>query len=125
MTWLSTLPREYLVYGSCTAISIASEMAMPRLPGESGSSFKHLPSCCGHCAWRRDHPGVVGIHQQLAAGFLVIADLYHEYKQLKSEVVAGKAHCAAPLAGTRLCGDPPDAFHLVVVCLRDGSIGLM
>ena len=41
-TWLSTLPSEYLVSSRCTAISTASEMAMPRLPVESGFSARIL-----------------------------------------------------------------------------------
>ena len=36
-TWLRTLPSEYAVSSRCAASSTASEMAMPRLPGESGS----------------------------------------------------------------------------------------
>ena len=36
-TWFSTEPRAYLVCSSCMANSTASEMAMPRLPGELGS----------------------------------------------------------------------------------------
>ncbi len=41
-TWLSTLPRAYLASGSPAAFSTASEMAMPRLPGESGCSARIL-----------------------------------------------------------------------------------
>ena len=41
-TWLSTLPRAYLVFSSEAARSMASEMAMPRLPGESGASARML-----------------------------------------------------------------------------------
>jgi hypothetical protein len=37
---LSTLPREYLVSGFCAATSMASLMAMPREPGESGFSSR-------------------------------------------------------------------------------------
>ena len=39
-TWFSTLPRAYRVSGSCAAISTASEMAMPRLPGLLGSAAR-------------------------------------------------------------------------------------
>ena len=35
-TWFSTLPSAYFVSGFFAATSTASEMAMPRLPGESG-----------------------------------------------------------------------------------------
>ena len=34
-TWFSTLPSAYLVSSRCAAISTASEIAMPRLPGWS------------------------------------------------------------------------------------------
>jgi hypothetical protein len=36
-TWLSTEPSEYLTSSLVAATSTASEMAMPRLPGVSGS----------------------------------------------------------------------------------------
>ena len=45
-TWLSTLPSEYLVSSRMAASSTASLMAMPRLPGESGScSSTFFPAC--------------------------------------------------------------------------------
>ena len=37
-TWFSTLPSEYLVLGVLTASSMASLMAMPRLPAQCGFS---------------------------------------------------------------------------------------
>ena len=37
-TWFSTLPRAYRADGSWAATSTASLIAMPRLPGESGSA---------------------------------------------------------------------------------------
>ena len=37
-TWFSTLPRAYRADGSPAATSTASLIAMPRLPGESGSA---------------------------------------------------------------------------------------
>ena len=37
-TWFSTLPSAYLVSALPPAASTASLIAMPRLPGESGSS---------------------------------------------------------------------------------------
>jgi hypothetical protein len=39
-TWLRTLPSEYLVSSRLAASSTASLMAMPRLPGESGSASR-------------------------------------------------------------------------------------
>jgi len=39
-TWLTTEPREYLASAWVAASSTASEMAMPRLPGESGSAAR-------------------------------------------------------------------------------------
>ena len=39
-TWLRTLPSEYFVSSRPPASSTASLMAMPRLPGESGSSAR-------------------------------------------------------------------------------------
>ncbi len=41
-TWLSTDPSAYLVDSSVRAISTASEIAMPKLPGELGSSARIL-----------------------------------------------------------------------------------
>ncbi len=41
-TWLRTLPSEYLVSSREAASSTASEMAIPRLPGESGSCSRIL-----------------------------------------------------------------------------------
>src|SRR2546427_9147552 len=38
-TWLTTEPSEYLASSCVVASSTASEIAMPRDPGESGSSF--------------------------------------------------------------------------------------
>ena len=44
-TWLSTLPSEYFVSSRVAASSTASLIAMPRLPGESGScSSTFLPA---------------------------------------------------------------------------------
>jgi len=40
ITWFKTLPREYRVSLEVTASSMASLIAMPRLPGESGFSFR-------------------------------------------------------------------------------------
>jgi hypothetical protein len=45
-TWLRTLPREYLASSFPTASSTASEMAMPRDPGESGCSSKIFRPAC-------------------------------------------------------------------------------
>ena len=39
-TWLTTDPSEYLASSWVAASSTASEIAMPRLPGESGSSAR-------------------------------------------------------------------------------------
>ncbi len=45
-TWFSTLPSEYFVSSRVAASSTASLIAMPRLPGESGSiSSTFLPAC--------------------------------------------------------------------------------
>ena len=41
-TWLSTLPSEYFVSGCVTVSSMASLMAMPRLPAQCGSSASSL-----------------------------------------------------------------------------------
>jgi len=40
ITWLSTLPRVYFVSSRTTAASTASLMAIPRLPGQSGSAAR-------------------------------------------------------------------------------------
>src|ERR1700730_10620836 len=39
-TWLTTEPSEYLASSCVAASSTASEIAMPRLPGESGSAAR-------------------------------------------------------------------------------------
>ena len=45
-TWLRTLPSEYAVSSRPAASSTASEIAIPRLPGESGcSASTALPDC--------------------------------------------------------------------------------
>ncbi len=56
---------------------------------------------------------------------MVIAYSDHEDQQLESEVVAGEAHGTTPLSGTGLGGDAAHTLLLVVVCLRDGSVGLV
>jgi hypothetical protein len=46
MTWLRTLPREYLVSSRVAASSTASLMAMPSEPGLSGSAARMARPAC-------------------------------------------------------------------------------
>ena len=74
-TWFSTLPREYLVSSRLAASSIASEIAIPRLPGESGVSGEYLSTRLGQVRWAGDHLRAVGLHHDSAVRLLVVAHL--------------------------------------------------
>ena len=69
--------------------------------------------------------GAEGFHQGAAIGLLVIADADHVDLALEAEKGAGHGECRTPLAGAGLSGEPLGAFHLVVIGLRDGGIGLV
>jgi hypothetical protein len=89
---------------SVTAASMASLMAMPRLPGVSGSwpgsGGPALVSVLGLAT----HLAAPGLHHQLAEGLLVEADAHHEHLALQAEQGAGERQGAAPLAGAGLGG---------------------
>jgi hypothetical protein len=48
-TWFRTLPSEYAVSSRCAASSTASEIAIPRLPGESGCCSRIARPDCVSC----------------------------------------------------------------------------
>ncbi len=124
-TWFKTLPREYLVSGVLTVSSMASLMAMPRLPGHFGSSARSLrPYSVWSLglAWTVRAPGV---HEHPAIGFLVVADPDHVDIALQAEQAARERQRGAPLARAGLGGQPFGAGDLVVIGLGDGGVDLM
>ena len=124
-TWLSTLPSEYLVCGCVTVSSIASLMAMPRLPGQCGSSASSLRPNCGLVAGTGMDRRAPGVHQHPAIGLLLVADLDHIDVALQPEQLAGQGERGSPLARARFRGQPLGAGVLVEVSLRHRSIGLV
>src|ERR1043165_2013341 len=91
-TWLSTLPSEYFVSSRPAASSTASEMAMPRLPGDSGSWARMARPArvsrvgslggggapgLGVGAGAGDRARAVDLHERAAVGLLKERDLDH------------------------------------------------
>jgi hypothetical protein len=70
------------------------------------------------------HSAPQAVHHRFAIGFLIETDANHEHFAGKAELGTGKCQGAAPLAGTGLGGEAFDAEDLVVVCLRNGVLGL-
>jgi len=65
------------------------------------------------------------VHHQAAVGFLVVADLDHEYLQVDAEMFRGEGDRSAPLPGAGLGGQVFDALLVVVISLRYGGIGFV
>ena len=99
-TWLTTEPSEYLASSWVAASSTASEIAIPRLPGESGSSAQDPAPGVGEVARRRVHrrePGFPSFAQ--AIGLLLIRDLDHVDGDLEVEQGPGERQRGPPLPG--------------------------
>src|SRR6476659_6709332 len=97
-TWLRTLPSEYAVSSRPAASSTASEMAMPRLPGESG------------CSASTFRPASVSLE-----GLLLVRGLDQVHLALEPDELAREGERAAPLAGAGLGREARTALGLVVV----------
>ena len=105
-TWLSTLPSAYAVSSRVAASSTASEMAMPRLPGESGCR-RHVPAGLGVVGGAGDDLRAPDLHQRAPIRLLLVADLDHVDLAFEPEQPAGEGERAAPLAGAGLGCEAP------------------
>ena len=122
---MSTLPREYFVSSRLAASSTASLMAIPRLPGESGS-WARMPRPAS--VWLLGLGmtfAAPGFHQHPAVGLLLVADLDHVNLAFHPEEVAAEGKRASPLAGAGFRGEALDPFLFVVVGLGDGGVGFV
>src|SRR4028118_1788480 len=151
-TWLSTLPREYLASSFLAASSTASEMAMPKEPGESGCSARMSRPAWGRAGGRARAPapsgsvearrrggparlgggrrarvdlGAVGLHHDAAVGLLAVGDADHVDGAVEAQGLAGEGQRGAPLSGAGLGGEAPHALLLVVEGLGDGGVRLV
>ncbi len=105
--------------------SIASLIAMPRLPLLCGSAGEHLAAEFRFRARAGVHGGAVGLHEQPAVGLLVEAHLHHVNVALESKHAARKRQRRAPLARAGFGGEALGAGNFVVVGLRDRGVGLV
>ena len=68
------------------------------------------------------HFGAPGVHQHLAVGLLLKADLHHVYLAFEAEELTGKTQRATPLAGAGFGGNTFYTLLLIVVGLRYGGV---
>jgi hypothetical protein len=66
-----------------------------------------------------------GLHHRPPVGLLPVRGRDHPDLAVQLELAAGERQRTAPLPGAGLGGQPPHAFHGVVVRLRDGRVGLV
>ena len=111
--------------GILAATSTASEIAMPRLPGESGCAFRMARPESVSSARARDALRAVGLHQRPPIGLLVVGDLDHVDLDFEAEQRAREGERRAPLPGAGLGRQLRDALLLVVESLGDGGVGLV
>ena len=104
---------------------MASLMAMPRLPGQSGSSRQHLAAVFGLVAGAGMHRRAPGVHEHPAIRLLLVADLDHVNVAFQPEQSAGQRQGRTPLARAGLGGEAFGAGDLVVIGLGDGGVGLV
>ena len=62
------------------------------------------------------------LHHELAVGFLLIADPYHEYREFQSEMLGSETQGRAPLPSAGFGGQAADALPVVIIGLWDGSV---
>ena len=124
-TWLSTEPSAYFVSSRCAACSTASEIAIPRLPVESGCSARIGAAGVRLLRRARHAARAERLHERAAVRLLVVRDPHHEDLDLDAEERAGERERRAPLPGAGLGRDPLDALALVVERLRDRGVRLV
>ena len=100
-------------------------MAMPRLPGLSGSSARISRPTLVNVARAGRHRAAPGLHHEFPVRFLVVADADHVDMHLHAEEAARERQGASPLAGAGLGGELVDPFLLVVIRLRHRRVGLV
>ena len=100
-------------------------MAMPRLPGQFGSSCEHLAPVFGLVAGAGMHRRAPGVHEHAAIRLLLVAHLDHVNIALQAKQLASQRQGRTPLARAGLGGEAFGAGDLVVIGLGDGGVGLV
>ena len=107
------------------ASSTASEIAIPRLPGESGCSARIARPHCVSSDGLGDDLRAPRLDHRAPARLLLVRDADHVDLALEPDQLAGERERAAPLARAGLGGEARAPFLLVVVGLRDRRVRLV
>ena len=107
------------------ASSTASEIAIPRLPGESGLLGEHRAAGLRVLGRAGDDLRSPGLDQRAPERLLVVRDPDHVDLALEPHQLAGERERAPPLPGSRLGREPRPPLLLVVEGLRDGRVRLV
>jgi hypothetical protein len=108
-----------------TVSSMASLMAMPRLPGNAGSSAEHLAAVFGLVARAGMHRRAPGVHEHPAIRLVLVAHLDHVNIAFQAEQFARQRQRRTPLARAGFGGEPLGAGDLVEIRLGDGGVDLV
>ena len=94
-------------------------------PGRIGKLRQNGAAGFGLVAGAGDNLPTVGLYHATSIGFLVKADLNHEYLHGYTHRCAGKGKCGTPLASAGLGDDMLDARFAIVVGLGDRGVQLV
>ena len=98
---MRTLPSEYFASSFFTASSMASLMAMPREPGESGCFLQDVAPGLREVGRARVDLGAVGLHHDAPVGFLIVADAHHVDRAVEAHHAAGEGERRSPTGPRR------------------------